>query len=170
MEQNLFVQNSWDKIIKHIQTVIIIIICISSAIFTYPIYAAETQQTSLPSMAIVLQNSRLREGPGTNYTIVGSAQTNQLIRITGCNAGCTWYQLENGAWIAAFLAELSSAPAPTASPIPEPTAIPIAVVAVPPALAKSITVIAWNVESGGSQPELISQRIAAFQDVDLWGL
>ena len=33
-----------------------------------------------------------------------------------------------------------------------------------------ITAVGWNVESGGSDPEVIGQRIAAFQDVDLWGL
>jgi hypothetical protein len=33
-----------------------------------------------------------------------------------------------------------------------------------------LTVVSWNVESGGSQPQTIAQRIRAFQGVDIWGL
>lgn len=33
-----------------------------------------------------------------------------------------------------------------------------------------LTVISWNVESGEAAPETIAQRIAASQDIDLWGL
>lgn len=36
--------------------------------------------------------------------------------------------------------------------------------------AQSLTVVSWNVESGGSNDQTIKQRIASFQGVDLWGL
>jgi hypothetical protein len=36
--------------------------------------------------------------------------------------------------------------------------------------AQTVTVVSWNVESGGSDNETIRQRMASFQGVDLWGL
>lgn len=36
--------------------------------------------------------------------------------------------------------------------------------------AQSVTVVSWNVESGGSVDQTIRQRIASFEGVDVWGL
>lgn len=36
--------------------------------------------------------------------------------------------------------------------------------------AQTITVVSWNVESGGSDDQTIRQRMASFQGVDVWGL
>lgn len=36
--------------------------------------------------------------------------------------------------------------------------------------AQTLTVVSWNVESGGSNDQTIRQRIGSFQGVDLWGL
>lgn len=36
--------------------------------------------------------------------------------------------------------------------------------------AQTVTVVSWNVESGGSDNQTIRQRMASFQGVDLWGL
>lgn len=36
--------------------------------------------------------------------------------------------------------------------------------------AQTVTVVSWNVESGGSDNQTIRQRMAGFQGVDLWGL
>ncbi len=36
--------------------------------------------------------------------------------------------------------------------------------------AQSVEVMSWNVESGGSSPQVIAQRIAAHDGADLWGL
>ena len=36
--------------------------------------------------------------------------------------------------------------------------------------AQTLTVVSWNVESGGSNDQNISQRIGSFEGVDLWGL
>lgn len=38
------------------------------------------------------------------------------------------------------------------------------------AAAQQLTVASWNVESGGSDDEVVRSRIARFQGVDLWGL
>jgi endonuclease/exonuclease/phosphatase family metal-dependent hydrolase len=38
------------------------------------------------------------------------------------------------------------------------------------ASAQTLTVVSWNVESGGSDDQVIKTRIASFQGVDLWGL
>jgi hypothetical protein len=37
------------------------------------------------------------------------------------------------------------------------------------AAAQRVTVVGWNVESGGANPRDISRRVRAFQGVDLWG-
>lgn len=36
--------------------------------------------------------------------------------------------------------------------------------------AQTLTVVSWNVESGGSDDQTIRSRMASFQGVDLWGL
>ena len=48
-------------------------------------------------------------------------------------------------------------------------AMMIALLVVPTAIARGeeLTVIAWNVESGGADPEVIAQRIAAFDGCDV---
>lgn len=38
------------------------------------------------------------------------------------------------------------------------------------ASAQQLTVVSWNVESGGSDDQVVRSRIARFQGVDLWGL
>jgi hypothetical protein len=37
------------------------------------------------------------------------------------------------------------------------------------ASAQQVTVVGWNVESGGANPRDISRRVRAFQGVDIWG-
>src|SRR5215207_8741780 len=38
------------------------------------------------------------------------------------------------------------------------------------ASAQQLTVVSWNVESGGSDDQVVRSRIGSFQGVDLWGL
>ena len=61
------------------------------------------QQTPVPSATTVKRAANLRSGPGVNYAIVGKAQAGQQIIIVARNAAGTWYQLNDGKWIAAFL-------------------------------------------------------------------
>jgi uncharacterized protein YgiM (DUF1202 family) len=57
--------------------------------------------------------ANLRQGPGTEYAILGTAQVGQSLTLTGRNDAGDWYQLDTGAWIAAFLVNN----APTALPL-----------------------------------------------------
>ena len=70
----------------------------------------------------VQSGANLRAGPGTNYDVVGAADSGKAVEITGCNQGCDWYQLADGAWIAAFLLNVDSMPPKKpATPKPSPT-------------------------------------------------
>lgn len=83
-----------------------------------------------PSGPIANRNSNLRAGPSTSFAIVGSAREGQSLELISRNAAGTWYQLQGGAWIAAFL--VNNAPtlpvaqslptvAPTQAPLRTPT-------------------------------------------------
>jgi len=61
-----------------------------------------------PKRVEVLQTARLRAGPSTSAAIAGSAQAGQVLAVKGCNEACDWYQLESGAWIAAFLVKAAA--------------------------------------------------------------
>lgn len=74
--------------------------------------------TQNPPGPVANQNANLRSGPGTNYTLVGRAQRSQALRVVARNAVGDWYQLENGAWIAAFLVD--NAPDSDSLPIRKP--------------------------------------------------
>jgi len=92
--------------------------------------ADNATETGTNSGAAANNNANLRGGPGTNYPIVGSTQTGQLLVIAARNADGTWLQLDSGAWIAAFLVDNAPAagdipvaeemPAPPAQPTPTP--------------------------------------------------
>lgn len=77
----------------------LLIFCYSSAL------AAPGQQTTPPAQGKTTAVANLRSGPGANFAKVGSLPAGQTVIITGCNTACDWYQLDSGAWIAAFLVE-----------------------------------------------------------------
>lgn len=115
-----------------------------------PSRAMPTSQANLPSDGIVQRNANLRAGPGTTYAVVGNVKQGEIVDIAGCNTICDWHQLADGKWIAASLVELVAEQTVTSE---EP-----------------ITVVGWNTELNGADVKVIAERIAAFQDVDLWGL
>lgn len=88
--------------------------------------AAEVRIWSQPVGPVANRNSNLRGGPGTNYAIVGSAQGSQALNVVARNTAGDWYQLDNGAWIAAFLVDNASdslpiiIEPPTLQPTPPP--------------------------------------------------
>lgn len=49
------------------------------------------------------RSANLRAGPGTNYSIAGSAKTGDKVEIVGKNADGSWLKLADNKWIAAFL-------------------------------------------------------------------
>src|SRR5215204_4082572 len=56
--------------------------------------------------AIVNTTSNIRSGPGLNYDVVDQAQPGESLVVVGCNEDCSWFQLDNDNWIAAFLVNL----------------------------------------------------------------
>lgn len=56
----------------------------------------------------VVTNANLRGGPGTSYPIVGKAPAGTTVNVVEATADRTWYYLDNGSWIAAFLVKLST--------------------------------------------------------------
>lgn len=75
------------------------------------------------------RSANLRAGPGTTYAIVGTVQGGQRLNLSGRTGDSAWYQLESGAWIAAFLVNSAIAPQPTRVPtsaVPVATAVPTA--------------------------------------------
>jgi hypothetical protein len=73
-------------------------------LFVLPLRSAPLTQ-SPPASGIVNANSNLRAGPGTNYAKVGYAPLGTPVQIVACNTGCSWYQLDSGKWIAAWLVD-----------------------------------------------------------------
>lgn len=50
--------------------------------------------------------ANIRSGPGLEYPVVDQAQSGESITVVACNEDCSWLQLDNGRWIAAFLVNL----------------------------------------------------------------
>jgi hypothetical protein len=107
--------------------------------------ATQPPPTEAPQAAMVTANvdANVRNGPGTNYTVVGLLSTGTSAPVTGRNADSSWWQINyqgSSVWIAdsvatanqpAYDAPVVSAPPPppaTSTPIP-PTPVPT----VPPA-------------------------------------
>ncbi|MCB0186373.1 MAG: lamin tail domain-containing protein [Caldilineaceae bacterium] len=102
-----------------------------------PTQAARPTATPVPAGPTANRSANLRRGPGTTYAVAGSTQSGQALYIIGRNPAGDWYQLDSGAWIAAFLVDgapvavaVVEAPAlptplpPTATPVPAPPASP----------------------------------------------
>jgi len=64
----------------------------------------------------------LRRGPGTTFDQVGVAAPGVELSIVGRNAAGDWYQLKNGAWLAAFILDKKFSDLPLADKIPAPPA------------------------------------------------
>lgn len=64
--------------------------------------------TPMPSFVetVVVEAANLRSGPGTSFDLISSIAGGETIRLSGKNADGSWYRLESGAWIAAFLIEV----------------------------------------------------------------
>ncbi len=73
-----------------------------------PIWTVDDETQIKPGNSVVLYDSNLRSGPGTDYEIVGSVFAGDSVTIVTCNEGCEWLQLDQGEWIAAFLLGVTS--------------------------------------------------------------
>ncbi len=65
---------------------------------------------------VVNDAANLRAGPGTDFAIIGKAAPGTSVQVVGQNESGEWYQLADGAWIAAFLVEPLIAPPPVVTP------------------------------------------------------
>jgi uncharacterized protein YraI len=97
-----------------------------------PTAASPALPITFPAVGKVLKSANVRSGPGTNYAVISSARPGQRLNLLGCNADCSWYQLADDCWIAAFLIEVE-----------QPTAIgaQVTTVQLPPADARLPTVV-----------------------------
>jgi hypothetical protein len=90
--------------------------------------------TTLSAQGRANRNANIRSGPGADYASIGYVRTNQLLELIGQNGNGSWYQLQGGAWIAAWLVDgapsdlprtdgtTPTEPAVAPTPIPVPTA------------------------------------------------
>lgn len=87
----------------------------------------------IPTGPVANSNANLREGPGTEYAVVGGAVAGQVLEPVGRNSAGDWLQLASGAWIAVALvdnapAELPvtavAATLPGGNPTPAPAGAP----------------------------------------------
>ncbi len=93
---------------------------------------------------VAKQNANLRAGPSTEDPVVGGVTGGESLAIVGQNGDGSWYQLQSGAWIAAFLVEGATggyaivASVPTLAPTVMVAATePVPATAMPPAMAPS---------------------------------
>ncbi len=92
--------------------------------------------------ATAKRNANLRQGPGTNFPIVGGVTAGQTLAIVAANPAGDWYELADGRWIFAALVEGAPAvavstevPTATAPAAPEGNPAPAAAAAPAPAPA-----------------------------------
>lgn len=75
--------------------------------------------------ATAKRNANLRQGPGTNYAIVGGVTAGQTLEIVARNEASDWLQLADGSWIFAALVEGVPAVPVAAQPQSSPAAAPV---------------------------------------------
>jgi uncharacterized protein YraI len=70
--------------------------------------------TPAPSFVetVTTEAANLRTGPGTTFDRAGGVAAGATLRLSGKNADGSWYRLDDGAWIAAFLVEAPAAELP----------------------------------------------------------
>jgi cytoskeletal protein RodZ len=84
--------------------------------------AAPVVEAAPAQPATVITAANLRQGPSTDFPVVGAAVEGQELTIVGQIADGAWYQLDNGAWVFAQLVDN----APTDLPIVDAPAAPAA--------------------------------------------
>ncbi len=111
---------------------------------TQPADPPTPEPTPTPQAAEVVINSaiNIRQGPGTNYNVIGAAQQGQRFPVTGKNQAGDWWQINyNGqaGWVFGQLVTPQNTGAvpvaqniPAAPPPPPPTNTPVPPPAAPP--------------------------------------
>ena len=107
-----------------------------------PTTPATATATALPSSTPTTpagpaanSGANLREGPGTDYAVIGGVVAGQVLEPVGQNSAGNWLQLASGAWIAATLVDDAPPGLPVTAvtvqaaapaPVENPTALPAA--------------------------------------------
>ncbi|MBK8046520.1 MAG: SH3 domain-containing protein [Anaerolineales bacterium] len=60
-------------------------------------------QQLFPATVVVQRTANLRSGPGTGYALIDQVEPGTTLTVVGSNSDGTWYRLDDGGWIAAFL-------------------------------------------------------------------
>src|SRR4051794_23473422 len=89
------------------------LLLLSAAFVAVPLLRA----ASPPEGIVIVAAANLRNGPGTDHLVVGSAFAGERLQLIACNQDCSWYQLANGMWIAAFLVSDAPSDLPDASQV-----------------------------------------------------
>jgi uncharacterized protein YraI len=107
----------------------------------------------------VIKPANVRAGPGTDFPIISGARPGQRLTVYGCNSDCSWYQLADDCWIAAFLVKPEqSIAAPVVVPV---TTAGIRLPTDDPRLPTVVVSIPLTVTDGVIQTTQCPQTIAA---------
>mgnify|MGYP005847785337 FL=1 len=105
---------------------------IATAILPTPTLPAAAQPTEPDAIVIGNTNVNLREGPGTNYAVVGTASPGAELAVLGRNTAASWFKVETvggvQAWIYGPLVQLNidATSAPVVEAPPPPAGAPAA--------------------------------------------
>lgn len=89
-----------------------------------PTAAAAATSGVASTSGVANRGANLRAGPGVNFDVIGGVRVGQALEIVDRNAAGTWFELANGAWIAAFLVDEDASEAVAAAPTRAPAATP----------------------------------------------
>lgn len=103
---------------------ILIALGLSTLVRAAPLQQATAQRVIFPVVGTVLRDANVRSGPGTEFSIISRAKAGEYLNMIGCNGDCSWYQLAEDCWIAAFLVQ-------PAQPIVPPALTPLVALLTP---------------------------------------
>lgn len=81
-------------------------------------------RTPVPTLppAVANKQANLRDGPGTEFSVVGSVEQGEKVILVGVSTDGEWFETLYGPWIAAFLVDNADTDLPVTKP--QPTATP----------------------------------------------
>lgn len=86
---------------------------IAASLIAIFLYTAVFAQSTIIGM--IIKNANLRSGPSTSYAVVGTVKAGEDVTIVGKDSSSSWYHLDDGHWIAAFLVEVVGTVTPSST-------------------------------------------------------
>jgi hypothetical protein len=77
-----------------------------SQVYAAPVLQQSTEASTTTYRGVVNSTANIRSGPGTTFSVENQARAGQVVTVVGCNNDCSWFLLDTGNWIAAFLVDL----------------------------------------------------------------